>query len=683
MEKIKVIVPKDIRYLKEWKEFSIPNETSILNKQITGCGFTEYCLTNDEDIILCSPRKILLENKQEQHPEVFYIRNNYEKEAGIDSNLNDDKPNMEDNDNTTDGVNTDGLSEEEDFDNLPDTIRDMYKSIRDAYKTCQKENRPCKIIVTYDSFRHVKWVLHNKLHVLGKFRIVVDEFQSIFTDSRFKSTTEIEFLNHLRNIKKVCFVSATPMIDKYLEELEEFKDLPYYELDWESEQPGRVIIPNLNVKQYTKSLISIVSNIINSYKEGNYDSAIVEIKGVKTKVYSKEAVFYVNSVKNICSIITKNNLTLENTNVLCARTDKNEKALRKAFKVGKKVDVFGEVPVRGETHKMFTLCTRTVYLGADFYSTNAKSYIFSDANIDSLSVDITLDLPQILGRQRLVENPWKNQADLYCKLLVKDKQKTLEEFTAYLEDKQRKTEDLLLSYSTTPEKAKHTLAEKYQEGAKSFNYKNDYIAVNTHAGSDLLPVFNKLVMLAELRSFEIQQVDYKDRFRLFNSLKETKVSYDNEVSNIIECIDNLDKFWEKMRYIYNLNMSEDLAKRLFSTMSDTSFAKYYYSISKEVASKLGYSKKAMDKEYNRLNSISTTINLENLPEEIYNNFSEGNKYFRSSIKSILQEIYDKLGYSKKSKANDLGEYFELKDCKVLNSETGKYEHGFELIKKLK
>ena len=27
------------------------------------------------------------------------------------------------------------------------------------------------------------------------------------------------------------------------------------------------------------------------------------------------------------------------------------------------------------------------------------------------------------------------------------------------------------------------------------------------------------------------------------------------------------------------------------------------------------------------------------------------------------------------------EYFELKDCKVLNSETGKYEHGFELIKK--
>ena len=683
MEKIKVIVPKGIRYLKEWKEFSIPNETSILNKQITGCGFTEYCLTNDEDIILCSPRKILLENKQEQHPEVFYIRNNYEKDTGVDGNLNDDKPNLEDNDNTTDGVDTYKLEEDTDFDNLPDTIRDMYKSIRDAYNICQKENRPCKIIVTYDSFRHVKWVLLKKLHVMSKFRIVVDEFQSIFTDSKFKSTTEIEFLNHLKNIKKVCYVSATPMIDKYLEELDEFKYLPYYELDWETEQPGRVIIPSLNVKQYTKSLISIVSNIINSYKEGNYDSAIVEIKGVKTKVYSKEAVFYVNSVKNICSIITKNNLTLENTNVLCAKTDKNEKALRKAFKVGKKINVFGEVPVRGETHKMFTLCTRTVYLGADFYSTNAKSYIFSDANIDSLSVDITIDLPQILGRQRLVENPWKNQADLYCKLLVKDKQKTLEEFMAYLEDKQRKTEDLLDIYSTADISKRHTLAERYQEFAKSYNYKNDYVAVDVHAGSDLKPVFNKLVMLAELRSFEIQQVDYKDRFRLFNSLKETKISYDNEVANIIENIDNLDKFWEKMRYIYNLNMSEDLAKRLFSTMSDTSFAKYYYSISKEFASKCRYSKKQLEAEFNRLNSISSTINLESLPTEIYNNFTEGNRYFRSNIKSKLQEIYDSLGYSKKAKANDIENYFEVKECTILNSETGKYDRGYNLIKKLK
>lgn len=51
---------------------------------------------------------------------------------------------------------------------------------------------------------------------------------------------------------------------------------------------------------------------------------------------------------------------------------------------------------------MFTFCTRTVYLGADFYSLCARSFIFSDSNIDSLAVDISEDLPQILGRQRLL-----------------------------------------------------------------------------------------------------------------------------------------------------------------------------------------------------------------------------------------------------------------------------------------
>lgn len=67
---------------------------------------------------------------------------------------------------------------------------------------------------------------------------------------------------------------------------------------------------------------------------------------------------------------------------------------------------------------MFTFCTRTVYLGADFYSLCARSFIFSDSNIDSLAVDISEDLPQILGRQRLFDNPWKNSATFIIDLLL-------------------------------------------------------------------------------------------------------------------------------------------------------------------------------------------------------------------------------------------------------------------------
>jgi mRNA-degrading endonuclease toxin of MazEF toxin-antitoxin module len=81
----------------------------------------------------------------------------------------------------------------------------------------------------------------------------------------------------------------------------------------------------------------------------------------------------------------------------------------------------------GQKQKKFTMCTRTVYLGADFYSTCAKSYILSDANVSCLSIDISLDLPQILGRQRLIENPWKNEAEFYYTLPNKETKENAKE----------------------------------------------------------------------------------------------------------------------------------------------------------------------------------------------------------------------------------------------------------------
>ena len=145
---------------------------------------------------------------------------------------------------------------------------------------------------------------------------------------------------------------------------------------------------------------------------------------------SKEAVFFLNSVNGICKAITTNMLSIDQCNILCAQTDENSKLVREAFNtvIKKKAeqegiknpvllkgDIIGDIPTKGQPHKMFTFCTRTVYLGADFYSTNARTFIFSDANIECLSVDISMDLEQILGRQRLEENPWKNCATMFVK----------------------------------------------------------------------------------------------------------------------------------------------------------------------------------------------------------------------------------------------------------------------------
>ena len=43
MKKQKIIVPKDVRYISEWKDYRLEdyNFPHILNKVLTGCGFTE------------------------------------------------------------------------------------------------------------------------------------------------------------------------------------------------------------------------------------------------------------------------------------------------------------------------------------------------------------------------------------------------------------------------------------------------------------------------------------------------------------------------------------------------------------------------------------------------------------------------------------------------------------------
>ena len=82
MNVININVPRDVEYISDWKEFNYPQGHLILDKTICGCGFTEYCLCNNIPTVLCSPRKTLLENKEQQHnvgdnPEypIYYFRN--------------------------------------------------------------------------------------------------------------------------------------------------------------------------------------------------------------------------------------------------------------------------------------------------------------------------------------------------------------------------------------------------------------------------------------------------------------------------------------------------------------------------------------------------------------------------------------------------------------------------------
>ena len=675
MDRREIIVPRGIRYISEWSEFNFGNfpDKCIINKQLPGCGFTEYCLRGSENVILCSPRKMLLENKKDQHgDDIYLVINSMEKELDIDKDLTKEPKNVK-----TENENIEKKDNSEIYERI-------YHEISDYTYQRYLEGKPAKILVTYDSYRIVKDILE-KLGIFGKFVTVVDEFQSILHDSRFKSDTELNFLLHLQQSTTAYFVSATPMMEKYLDMLDEFKDLPYYDLNWEKADKSRIVKPSLKVLTM-KSVGTKAEEIIQKYLSGDFEEIVVMRDGIPTKVISDEAVFYVNSVNHIISMIKKNNLTPEQCNILCSRTDDNDKRIKR--KLGKSF-IIGKVPKKDVKPKMFTFCTRTVYLGADFYSLCARSFIFSDSNSDCLAVDIAEDLPQILGRQRLFENPWSNSANFYYRVTADYRDMKPEDFQAILDRKNKVSNNLLLSYDSSPTiSSKFDLAKTYQFVAKSANYKDNYVAVNKIINSQtgdviLKPVINKLVLVNEIRAFQIQQVDYKDRFSVFSSVNKNLTRDDivnRDVTRLLCIYETLTTIYDKLKLLCEYNISKEAIQIVLDQISDSDEIKsYYLALGPQRLKALSYSVTKIKRELGIV-----TFSPELLVNTITLNFNPGEKYSLANLKNKLGELYSSINYTANPKANDILNYFEVKEISIYERKddgSRKKIRGYELLKR--
>lgn len=695
MNKETIIVPKGIKYLTEWKGFSLPNHPAIIDKKLTGCGFTEYIIREPSfNSVLISPRKSLLENKEAQHTfyeeipyggtyerkRIYYARCDSEKDLGIDKDLEAKNPKILEEEVTVD------------YDQF---VTDLNKAIDEFIS----QGYPIKLEVTYDSFRKLREVLE-KRGLINSFYFFVDEFQSIFTDSKFKSTTELEFVDAVQGLQRLYFVSATPMMEEYLDQLDEFKNLPYIELDWEKEDPSRIIHPEIVAKP-TNSINTSAKKIISEFKEGNYaKKALLDNEGNPLQlVEARELVLYVNSIKNICDIIKQNKLLPEDVNIICARTTENAKKIREAFrlvikemkdsdldlkiKVPSVDEVIGSVsvpdPQTGEVfNKPITICTKTVYLGADFYSSCARSIIFSDSGIECLAVDITLDLPQIVGRQRSDINPWKNSVEIYFKAGMGAGEISEEVFESRRQDKIKRTNNLLSAYDTAKQEARQDLAEEYERTAKRENYKRHYVAVNRHKGKSPKPQFNNLVMIAEKRAYDIQQKDYADRFSVYNRIEsvfgEGSSSLSKEIQDFAEALGEIRQFPDKMRMCCDLLEQDHDKLRLIPDPFRTYIVTLGIEFIKSVSYRKAYLDEAMIKR--GLGRIFTPADLD---EAVTGYFQVGERYSKAQIKSDLGEIYERLGVVNKPKASDLEKWFELRKTQIVNKETGKRDNGFEII----
>ena len=630
MERIKQIVPKGIKYISEWIDYDLPRGHVIVDKGVTGCGYTEYTLTNNLPTVLCSPRKLLLENKSEQHQgdiNILYLKNEIK-------DIND--------------------------------INKLKNKIMNHIFLCDEENLPIKFLVTYDSSHYIIDIL-KELNILSEFYFIIDEFQSIFLDAFFKSSVEFDFVEYLQDCPNVLYLSATPMLDKYLEKVDTFRDLPFYQIDWS--ETG--VVENIIIqRKFAASLGSECIKIIKQYLEGKFPSTFTSDNKI---VFSTEAVFYFNSISDIIRVINKTGLTSNKVNIICADDGVNS---GKLSKIGHSI---GKIPLKDDTNKMFTFCTKTAYIGSDFYSDCASSYVFADPNIKSLALDISLDLPQIVGRQRNRKNPFKNNIVIFYKTKRKDETSlTLEEFEKDKKQKVDSTNKLLDIYNKVTFEEQKEYIKKLERDSEL--YIHDFVSISKKTGK---PVYNGFIEIAQERSWEVSQKDYQDKISVTKSLESLTSNISEYQSDLEKEVQNFlgNKFYktglfhEKMKmyceFMDKHKGNKEVSDMIFFKIKNSDFRKYYNFYGSSGCKAKEYIKKNLE-----LGMIDISKESE-LSSVIHKKFQINSRYTLKEIKSTLQEIYRDLGITSNPKATDLEKFFKLTRTRITLSNKI-VENGFKL-----
>lgn len=625
MKKKTIEVPDGIKYLSEWKELQdlLPkNEHYILNKKVCGCGATEAFLNLDKKVILTSPRKHLLYNKYSQH-----LSDNFHLFRYLGNR-------------------------EQYFESKSYTEHDILV-FNDNLKNYLLRANGTKILTTYDSLRKIKDVLEATGENLDEWIVVVDEMQVIFYDCQFKPTTEYEFGMILEAFKNVVYLSATPFLESYLGMTKQFKNLTIYELAWPS---SMVQLPNVEVVKSRKSVSKLCSELISLYKEGKGKATMVDGKEFR----AKEAVFYINDVSIIKSVIKKNNLKADEVNIICSAKSENIKKLKELSKDTGDNFKIGEIPGKGEPHKMFTFCTSTVYVGADFYSTNAYSYIFANPLIKSMTVDVSVDLQQIIGRQRLDENPFRNSATLYFN--TRKQKVTKEELEETIKEKKESTQKQIDNFNAVPNKAEQL--RMMESNIKQQGHQEHYCCILKDANDDMMIVENELIEISERRAWEVTNKIYNQDWSMYAALKagatvtKSSDSNDPEIQKIFKEWEFDNKFQRKAKLFCDLY---DKSPTLLDgcTFIEKKFRKYYEALGRDGFEALHW------REDNIKKALEPTpfdkLPKDKIAAELIKSLRLGEKYTKSDIKDMLASIYKQLGIAGTPSASDVSEYLTCSD----------------------
>lgn len=630
-----IIMPKGYRYMSDYAELMngiLPLDRKfILNKTVTGCGGTSLFLNSDFPIVIISPRVQVLKEKHSQHPDtfLFHIPLCNDRGEAIREKMQD---------------------------------LNMYLNRHQGDTPFSRLGKPAKILVTLDSSDKVLSVLASQ-RIINTFLFVVDEFQCLMGDATFKGNTDMNFLINLdREVQRICYLSATPIPDLLLDYIPQFSDIPYYKLEWDPDVIEEPTLKEVKMKD-GESAEKLCGKLIQRYREeGYFERKVVEGE----IIYSREACIFLNEVKSIKNIIMKNNLRPEEVTILCSESKASN--LPKGFAVG------GLCTDRNNpSNKPFTFCTKASFEGVDFYSDNASTYIFINAGKECQTLDIMLDIPQILGRQRLNINPFRHDATIYYK--TRPEIMTEEKFRQKQEAMHLKSDNILNTFNNASEDAKSLLIELYRDKALENRFVDDYIDIIQGNGHTTIG-FNYLVMVAKWNRWHQRNYYYNNSCQLLTSIQSAV-----KMRQRPEEIKNFESWYYNTSDKDRLSGYADFRRQfpqyyllvLQNPFIDLKYHSWYDKLGYDTLSSLGFREAEVEKAYN------DSCAQEPIREACRRTFQRGVSYTKSDVKAMLQRIYDELGLvGKTAKATELAQYLPVKQRQQI-VDSGKRLHVIEIL----
>ena len=544
-----MLVEKQYNYLSEIPNFKLPSKV-LINKGKVGCGGTTVALTDSRDTIVCVPFVNLIKNKCKQNKEVL----------GVYS-----------------GVTVDKINE---------------------YVETHKIK---KIMCTYDQ-------LPRLASIVGyNYFLLVDELHLLFLQYIFRDTAIRGVLNEYKNFKDWAFLTATPIESEFM--LDELKDIPVYNIEWESKR--EITVEAVKCDSVKSTIASIIEKFLNNEIEGNAHIFVNSVKFIATMIK------YFDFEETQCRAIwSKNNKEYKN---YCAGIP-NSDTLSKP----KKINFY----------------TSTCFEGCDLYDENGKIFIVSDSSKAQTLLDISTSIRQIAGRIR------NTKYDKIYHLFSNTRYNTdlsYEEFKEYALNEAEEAKKYASRINSDAELLKGTKSSEYVYLYKNengfefdknlilidiFNYKNN----NTYSLSvNMLNEYAKNNIKVNLTSDDkkikiaSKTITWKEYVKRYCELKKSEY-YIGEELELIE---------EKYPFI----------KAAYELFGDTIVDMRIDNVKRAVIAK--------DDKKNQSEKIIYLLRT-------CDGFKEGTFTTGKKIKEILQTIYDKAGFNKKATISDFRNYAEIK-----------------------